>query len=168
VVARKRVVPGAATMWNLTVSTFHTYAVGAGRYVVHNCGEQVEYGSTPLSRAVIAARRLANNGKGDWLHNYAAGELDDGTILIGKSAGKGAAGIHAEQDVLNQAGKRGLRALYSEYEPCADRCAALVQGIPKVTYSWPFNGATANETAAIRAASRILRAEAFNALRGLS
>jgi RHS repeat-associated protein len=169
VVARKRVVPGAAAMWNLTVSTFHTFAVGAGQYVVHNCGEQVEYGSTPLSRAVQAARRAANNGKGDWLHNYAAGEPEDGgALIIGRSAGKGAAGIHAEEDVLAKAGQRRLRALYSEYEPCASKCAAKVAGIPNVTYSWPFNGDTPDETDAIRAASRILREDAINALRGLS
>lgn len=33
-----RVVPGAADYYNLTVSDLHTFAVGAGRYVVHNCG----------------------------------------------------------------------------------------------------------------------------------
>lgn len=33
-----RVVPGAANMWDLTVSNVHTFAVGAGAYVVHNCG----------------------------------------------------------------------------------------------------------------------------------
>lgn len=31
-------VPGVADYYNLTVSTFHTFAVGEGRYVVHNCG----------------------------------------------------------------------------------------------------------------------------------
>lgn len=30
--------PGAADYYNLTVSNLHTYAVGIGRYVVHNCG----------------------------------------------------------------------------------------------------------------------------------
>jgi hypothetical protein len=38
VVVGMRAVPGAAAMWNLTVSQVHTYAVGAGQYVVHNCG----------------------------------------------------------------------------------------------------------------------------------
>ncbi len=33
-----RVVPGAANMWDLTVNHVHTFAVGAGAYVVHNCG----------------------------------------------------------------------------------------------------------------------------------
>lgn len=32
-----RTVPGAASMWDLTVSNVHTFAVGAGAYVVHNC-----------------------------------------------------------------------------------------------------------------------------------
>jgi hypothetical protein len=35
-VVRERVVPGAASMWNLTVSYVHTFAVGHGQYVVHN------------------------------------------------------------------------------------------------------------------------------------
>jgi hypothetical protein len=29
-------VPGAAAMWDLTVSNVHTFAVGAGEFVVHN------------------------------------------------------------------------------------------------------------------------------------
>jgi Pretoxin HINT domain len=40
-VVREHVVPGAASMWNLTVSQIHTYAVGAGQYVVHNCGGDI-------------------------------------------------------------------------------------------------------------------------------
>ncbi len=31
------VVSGAASMWDLTVSRVHTFAVGAGQFVVHNC-----------------------------------------------------------------------------------------------------------------------------------
>lgn len=31
-----RVVPGAAAMWDLTVSQVHTFAVGTGEFVVHN------------------------------------------------------------------------------------------------------------------------------------
>lgn len=34
-----RSVPGAAEMWDLTVSQVHTFAVGSGAYVVHNCAE---------------------------------------------------------------------------------------------------------------------------------
>lgn len=36
-VAAVRLVPGAATMYNLQVSQLHTFAVGTGQYVVHNC-----------------------------------------------------------------------------------------------------------------------------------
>lgn len=32
-----RVVPGAARMWDLTVATTHTFAVGDAQAVVHNC-----------------------------------------------------------------------------------------------------------------------------------
>jgi hypothetical protein len=37
IVVGLRVVPGAASMWDLTVSHLHTFAVGDGQYVVHNC-----------------------------------------------------------------------------------------------------------------------------------
>jgi hypothetical protein len=37
-VAAIRAVPGAAPMWDLTVADLHDFAVGAGEYVVHNCG----------------------------------------------------------------------------------------------------------------------------------
>jgi hypothetical protein len=38
VVTKWVVVPGQATMYNLMVATDHTYAVGVGQRVVHNCG----------------------------------------------------------------------------------------------------------------------------------
>ncbi len=34
-----RVVPSTAAMYDLTVSNIHTFAVGDGQYVVHNCGD---------------------------------------------------------------------------------------------------------------------------------
>ena len=39
IVVRLHVVPGAASMWDLTVSNIHTFAVGDGAFVVHNCGD---------------------------------------------------------------------------------------------------------------------------------
>lgn len=39
IVVRLRVVPGSASMWDLTVSNVHTFAVGSGAFVVHNCGD---------------------------------------------------------------------------------------------------------------------------------
>lgn len=39
-VAAVRAVVGAADMWDLTVGVVHTFSVGNGRYVVHNCGSK--------------------------------------------------------------------------------------------------------------------------------
>ncbi len=36
------VVPGAADMWDLTVSNVHDFAVGSGMFVVHNCSRPVD------------------------------------------------------------------------------------------------------------------------------
>ncbi len=33
---------GAARMWDLTVATVHTYAVGDAQAVVHNCGDTIQ------------------------------------------------------------------------------------------------------------------------------
>lgn len=38
IVERVRVIPGAASMWDLTVSNVHDFAVGDSAFVVHNCG----------------------------------------------------------------------------------------------------------------------------------
>lgn len=38
--------------------------------------------------------------------------------------------VHAEQDVLRQAGDRQVMQLFSEREPCAARCGPLTEGIP--------------------------------------
>ena len=40
-VAAVRAVAGAAEMYDLTVGAMHTFAVGDGRYVVHNCNRGV-------------------------------------------------------------------------------------------------------------------------------
>lgn len=39
VVAAIRVIPGAANMYDLTVSNIHAFIVGSGQYVVHNCAK---------------------------------------------------------------------------------------------------------------------------------
>ncbi len=107
-VAAVRVMPGSAMRYDLTVSQVHTFVVGDGHYVVHNCGGgAVRYGSTKLSRAVQAARQLALDRKG----NYAAAELDDGSIITAHSVVQRTAGkkitIHAEQTLLAQAKRDG-------------------------------------------------------------
>ena len=43
VVATERALPGAADYYNLEVSHLHTFAVGEGRYVVHNCGAKMPF-----------------------------------------------------------------------------------------------------------------------------
>ncbi len=36
-ITRLKIVPGAMTMYNLEVAQDHTYAVGNGHWIVHNC-----------------------------------------------------------------------------------------------------------------------------------
>src|SRR5262249_19264614 len=110
---------------------------------------QVGYGSTSLSRAVQAARITAKDKFG----NYAAGRLEDGTIIIDRSSGE----LHAEQDVIQQAGERRIVDLYSEREPCEARCKALTQDM-NVTWSWRWNPPDVRDAtkAAFRAAIREL------------
>jgi hypothetical protein len=106
---------------------------------------QIGYGSTDLSRAVQDARITAKDVGG----NYAAGRLEDGTIVVGRSSAE----LHAEQDVIRQAGGQRILDIYSEREPCAARCAALTQDM-NVTWSWPWNPPEVRQTtnADIRAA----------------
>ncbi|HKV85619.1 MAG TPA: Hint domain-containing protein [Ktedonobacterales bacterium] len=48
VVVGVRSEPGTVAMWDLTVSNVHTFAVGAGEYVVHNCGQSGKPDPTKL------------------------------------------------------------------------------------------------------------------------
>ena len=132
-----QVVAGVAVRYNLTVANEHTYAVGTGLWVVHNTGTCIPYGSTPLSQAVQDARKSARDKAG----NYASALLDDGSTIVGRSIGKGSAGFHAEEQLLADAQSQGktIISLYSEFEPCASKCAAIVENIPEVTYSFFFN-----------------------------
>lgn len=140
-------------MWDLTVprNNDHDFYIDtvAAAILVHNC--QVEYGSTDLSQAVQNARIAANGA----VHNYAAGRLEDGTILVGRSG----AGLHAEEDVIQQAGGGRIVDIYSELEPCAAKCAALTQDM-NATYSWAWNPST------VRAASRLAKQAAVSGLFG--
>ncbi|MFR9800185.1 hypothetical protein ACL02U_30460 [Streptomyces sp. MS06] len=71
---------------------------GSTPVLVHNCNE-VEYGSTRLSRAVQRARLAAKNKD----NNYAAALLrhpetgEDMGVVVARSQGK----IHAEQNIIN-------------------------------------------------------------------
>jgi hypothetical protein len=95
---------------------------------------RVPYGGTDLSRAV-QARRIADGGRAGRTGNYAAGRLEDGTIITGRSSGT----AHAEQDVMSQAGSRRIVDMYSEREPCAGVCQDLVKNM-NTSWSWNWNG----------------------------
>lgn len=161
-------------MWDLTVpgnndhdfyvlpaqtSDRQTYPVGRAvtLVLVHNCGNevgtQVDY-SDPNNDLVSAVRsQRLEDGRtvgGPGRGNYGAARLDDGSIITGRSGG----GLHAEQDLINQANTSGrsITDLYTERAPCAARCQPLV-GDMNVTWSFPWNGSNAAETAAIRSQS---------------
>ncbi|WP_316743236.1 LamG-like jellyroll fold domain-containing protein [Streptomyces sp. MK7] len=157
------------TTYDLTIGTLHTYYVEAGAtpVLVHNCNE-VEYGSTRLSRAVQKAR-LADNNKDN---NYAAALLrhpetgEDMGVVTARSVGK----IHAEQNIINSL-KNGalpgvdesyISEVYSEFQPCASRCSKLLGKLPnlkQITWSWAWDksgtevadASTAARNAAVKA-----------------
>ncbi|MGW5449268.1 RHS repeat-associated core domain-containing protein [Streptomyces asiaticus] len=103
---------------------------------------QVGYGSHPLSRSVQLQRLIDKNRGG----NYGAARLEDGDIIIGRSS----AGVHAEEDLISKAGNRKITELYTEREPCAKKCAGLVEDL-KVSWSYKWNGTDRSATEAIRA-----------------
>ena len=135
-----RVVPGAASMWDLTVSNVHDFAVGDGAFVVHNCGDpegQVKFGETELSGYVKDARQAT----GETDHNYAAARLDNGEIRIGRSS----AGYHAEEFLIDDAEDDGrtIVGLYSERQPCATKCSDLLMDHNpnmNISWTWPWEG----------------------------
>jgi hypothetical protein len=49
-----KVLAGAAFMYDLTVSAVHTFAVGDGQFVVHNCGQRIK---TELFEHLVAMMR---------------------------------------------------------------------------------------------------------------
>jgi RHS repeat-associated protein len=93
---------------------------------------QVAYGSTELSRSALLQRLLDRKRTGG---NYAAGRLDDGTIIVGRSSKH----VHAEEDVIEKAGSRRIVDLYSEREPCKNKCQKLVKDM-NVSYTVRWNG----------------------------
>lgn len=97
---------------------------------------QVAYGSTELSQAVQEAR-VGIGGSFGRGGNFAAARLDNGEIILGRSN----AAMHAEEDILSQAGDRSITDMYTERGPCA-RCAGLISEGTNVTWSFPWNPAS--------------------------
>ncbi|MFG3480308.1 polymorphic toxin-type HINT domain-containing protein [Streptomyces sp. NPDC047980] len=133
-----------STVHNLTVSDLHTYYVlaGATPVLVHNCGDvgqQVEHGSTELSRATVFQRLLDNN-RGNL---YGAARLRNGDIITAHSDDAG----HAEEYLVQKAGGgSNIAEMYTEYGMCP-RCQgpggkrAVLPSLPadvQLTYSIPF------------------------------
>jgi hypothetical protein len=59
-------------MWDLTVSQVHTFAVGAGQFVVHNCGGTVKPGNAGAYKDL-----LGETGDGLTPHHMPQGSLAD-------------------------------------------------------------------------------------------
>ncbi|MEU8295586.1 RHS repeat-associated core domain-containing protein [Streptomyces pseudogriseolus] len=93
---------------------------------------KVPYGSTSLGKSVALQRLIDKKLTGG---NYAAGRLEDGTILVGRSN----KAMHAEEDIIQQAGGKRIVDIYSEREPCKNKCMKLTTGMNR-TYTVPWNG----------------------------
>lgn len=100
---------------------------------ISESGRRVQYGSTELSR-VVQKMRLATH---DRSHNYAAALLDDGEIVVGVSNRD----MHAEMRLLSQLKGRAIVSIYTEREPCSNRCLPALKGqnISDITWSVPWN-----------------------------
>ncbi|MGH2486349.1 MAG: hypothetical protein ACRDHE_10080, partial [Ktedonobacterales bacterium] len=91
VVVSLRVVPGAASMWDLTVSNVHTFAVGNGAYVVHNCPDGPSGGGSDgaqkwSSPTVAKAAHALDEGANDVTVNSRS-EAEE--LFLGRYAGDG-------------------------------------------------------------------------------
>ncbi|WP_329430527.1 polymorphic toxin-type HINT domain-containing protein [Streptosporangium sp. NBC_01495] len=124
---------------NLTVANIHTYHVvaGASSLLVHNCRGKIGYGVGDLSQAV-QQERLKDKNKGN---NYGAAMLEDGTIIVARSGKR----IHAEEALIKLANGRKIVDLYTEREPCANKCQGLTKGM-NVSWSWDWNNVDRDAT----------------------
>ncbi len=111
-----RVVPGAATMYNLEVSQVHTFAVGFGQYVVHNCdGADKQLAS--MARGLQNA--LRQDGADISHATIGVARHADGRLLVSLNQRVAANGVHdltdstagALQGILKRPGwaQRGLQ-----------------------------------------------------------
>ncbi|GGK81462.1 hypothetical protein GCM10012284_14360 [Mangrovihabitans endophyticus] len=159
-----------ARVYNLTVADAHDFYVAAGAtaLLVHNeecdeVGSQADYNSQNDLIDAVKARRIADGNRGG---NYGAARLQDGRIITGRAQGKGASGIHAEEDLIQQAGGlRNIKDLYTERAPCAAKCGPMLRDTDvNVTWSYRWNGVDRAATDAIRAATNKALREAVRQL----
>ncbi len=91
--------PGAADYYNLTVSQLHTYAVGAGQYVVHNC-KPVKAGDAGAYKDLLGTKGddlTPHHMPGQSLANHFGFDPDKGGTIVMDQA------THAK--TFNYAGK---------------------------------------------------------------
>lgn len=105
--------------------------------------QQVGYGTTDLSRRVIAQRTLANDFNASRT-NYAAAKVCRNGRIVHIVRRNDPGGLHAEQNISAalRPGDRVLE-LYTERRPC-DACGSLLRnflGNPQTTYSFPYSQA---------------------------
>jgi len=127
-----------ATMYDLTVSVVHTFAVGSWQAVVHNCG-----GDSLESLAFekdIDNNRLQNlsdgrNKGGAILRDENGNVIDRSSILYGHSP-SGANGMHSENQVIGWLRRGAARYrgyskytldVFSEQDPCSAYCANWIR-----------------------------------------
>jgi RHS repeat-associated protein len=145
-----QVIPGAGTMYNLEVSQVHTFEVGIGRWVVHNCGSHQSLAKMGNEAAQYLWTRLRSTSQGYidrttiafGFFQDANGDLSMAissnnykfTKFLGRLANKlgipyvkGSA--HAEANLLNYARKNNLElvALGTSRQAC-DGCTRMLQG----------------------------------------
>jgi hypothetical protein len=75
---------------------------------------------------------VADRNRGN---NYAAVQLENGDIVVAHST----AGLHAEKALLELVGDRSIVSIYTERQPCENKCESLLSGIP-TSWSWDWNG----------------------------
>ena len=139
---------GYAHVYTLTVATDHDFFVGAAGALVHNQDANpppplndpggVQYGSTPLSKAVYD-RRVSDNNFTDF--NYAAAEFYDPQTgiyqvrVFHSTPDPDGGTLHAERLAADYATEHKLtiKSVYSELSPCVNKrnggCAALLRNL---------------------------------------
>lgn len=153
IVVGVRAEPGVAAMWDLTVSDVHTFAVGSGWYVVHNCGfneladahaEELASKVTPkpfmrqwatigvgyVEEADGTITRVVSlsNGASSTLERTLRASLDVTDNYLERDLRRGAA-VHAEDYILDyaQGEGRSLRGIGASNDFCPV-CRAKIGG----------------------------------------
>ncbi len=146
VVTGWKVVPGTKTMYNLEVAQDHTFTVGAGQWVVHNCGNFPQQADQEAKQLLNVAEP---NFVGKWFTTIGVAYVEDsegnisrlvsmnsgavnatrvnrlmGVLSPGEWVDPAGSGLDAEQNLLRYIEGRGLiiRGLGASRDICMDKC----------------------------------------------